>query len=1065
MSDIREEKKISFTKQDKVKAGKVLYIIGMVFLFLALILVFSLNWMFKKFGHVSIESTLYTMLAPKTGTDTTYIWAFLYMSLLPSALIELVVWLITNNIYKQNIVMSIKTNNKPLSVRVFPLMPLRKAMFVLSAIALVCSGVYVSYASGLTTYVKNKITSTSLYDDYYVDPSTAKLTFPEKKRNVIYLYAESLEKTLESKEKGGAKSTNILPKLTELQKKYIAVANEKGEQGHVVTGGDWTMAGMVSQSSATPLMINVNFYNYNENSKFLPGVYSLGQILGENGYKNIFITGCDSKFAATDLYYNQHGNFEIIDPEGAKKKGYIPEDYNVFWGYEDTKMFEILKKEITANYESGQPFNITAATLDTHADDVYECSNCDDSYEDVHDKVYHCADDQIAEFVEWFEQQPCYENTTLVISGDHCSFATTYFNDCEDYNRTVFSMFVNAQVEKKDYVKTFTTLDMLPSTLAAMGVKIEGERLGLGTNIFSDRQTLSEELGLGELDNMISQNSDYYTNNILQGSDKDILNISIMGDDGIDIDSADQMYETYYVNPDDVTLTFPEKKRNVLYLSVESLEKTLETQDNNGVTTREIMPYLTKLQKENVKIENEAGNQAYVCYGGENTISSIVTQTSAVPLLDNIGATNYSEDYKFIPGAKNLGDILLENGYKNIFISGFDTKFYGTDKFLKQHGDYDIIDYNAAKKRGYISENYKEGFGYNDAVTFEIIKDQITKASESGQPFNITAATLDTYADNIYECDKCSEQFENKYEKVYNCIDNQIKEFMEWFEKQPAYENTTIIITGNHLSYASDYFSKFDDNYDRTVYSVFINAQTDKDTKYMKPYSTLDMFPTTLAAIGVEIDGERLGLGVNLFSQAQPLVAKFGHYMFNTFLAEDCSFYNNRIMLRSNYTGNIDERGVDYIEQQTVLPQNRAYRNNMEQAPTVPQATQPVQQTTQAQTTQVQTYETTQTVQETQEETTMQQTEPVTEPTIQETESVTQSTTQAPVTEPVQTTAQVQVTEATQATTAQTQEVIIPITEPTQASTVVIPDTSNTVNNGNVVLPEGSVDGGQIQLP
>ena len=29
---------------------------------------------------------------------------------------------------------------------------------------------------------------------------------------------------------------------------------------------------------------------YNENSKFLPGVYSLGQILGENGYKNIFIT-------------------------------------------------------------------------------------------------------------------------------------------------------------------------------------------------------------------------------------------------------------------------------------------------------------------------------------------------------------------------------------------------------------------------------------------------------------------------------------------------------------------------------------------------------------------------------------------------------------------------------------------------------------------------------------------------------------------------------------------------------------------------------------------------------
>lgn len=128
---------------------------------------------------------------------------------------------------------------------------------------------------------------------------------------------------------------------------------------------------------------------------------------------------------------------------------------------------------------------------------------------------------------------------------------------------------------------------MLPSTLAAMGVQIEGDRLGLGTNIFSDRQTLAEELGLGELNEMLSQNSEYYTNNILQGSDKDILNVSIMVDDAIDIDSADQMYETYYVNPDDVKLTFPEKKRNVLYLYVESLEKTLETKEDNGVETKE----------------------------------------------------------------------------------------------------------------------------------------------------------------------------------------------------------------------------------------------------------------------------------------------------------------------------------------------------------------------------------------------------------------------------------------------------------------------------------------------
>ena len=38
----------------------------------------------------------------------------------------------------------------------------------------------------------------------------------------------------------------------------------------------------------------------------------------------------------------------------------------------------------------------------------------------------------------------------------------------------------------------------------------------------------------------------------------------------------------------------------------------------------------------------------------------------------------------------------------------------------------------------------------------------------------------------------------------------------------------------------------------------------------------LDYFPTTLAALGAEIDGNRLGLGTNLFSYEQTLVERFG---------------------------------------------------------------------------------------------------------------------------------------------------------------------------------------------
>lgn len=43
-----------------------------------------------------------------------------------------------------------------------------------------------------------------------------------------------------------------------------------------------------------------------------------------------------------------------------------------------------------------------------------------------------------------------------------------------------------------------------------------------------------------------------------------------------------------------------------------------------------------------------------------------------------------------------------------------------------------------------------------------------------------------------------------------------------------------------------------------------------------REYTLLDYFPTTLAALGAEIDGNRLGLGTNLFSYEQTLVERFG---------------------------------------------------------------------------------------------------------------------------------------------------------------------------------------------
>ena len=69
---------------------------------------------------------------------------------------------------------------------------------------------------GITAYAKNQTTSSSFIEDNYVDPNSVSLSFPEKKRNLIYIFLESMENTYSSEEYGGAFSENTIPELTEL---------------------------------------------------------------------------------------------------------------------------------------------------------------------------------------------------------------------------------------------------------------------------------------------------------------------------------------------------------------------------------------------------------------------------------------------------------------------------------------------------------------------------------------------------------------------------------------------------------------------------------------------------------------------------------------------------------------------------------------------------------------------------------------------------------------------------------------------------------------------------------
>ena len=122
-----------------------------------------------------------------------------------------------------------------------------------------------------------------------------------------------------------------------------------------------------------------------------------------------------------------------------------------------------------------------------------------------------CTDRQTAEFIEWCKQQPFYEDTVIVITGDHPRMDTYLVDGVSYYDRTVYNCFINSAADTQNLKnREFTHMDILPTTLAAMGYEIEGERLGLGTNLFSDEPTLAEQKSFDWVETEVSKSSDYY---------------------------------------------------------------------------------------------------------------------------------------------------------------------------------------------------------------------------------------------------------------------------------------------------------------------------------------------------------------------------------------------------------------------------------------------------------------------------------------------------------------------------------------------------------------------------
>ena len=496
-----------FDKKQKTKC-----IISFVVIDIMFACFIALSQYFYCYGEVDGEQLFYHMLVSASGMDFSSVFAIG----IPAVVGLILFGIVLAYIYYAIICMMQINKEKDMSknIKLFA-----NSSVGTSVVAVFLTIIYLFNVIPIMSFVSYQLGEPSPFiEDNYANPKTTQITFPEQKRNLIYIYMESMESTFADKANGGGFDINMIPEIVNLQNENISFSNRDGVGGAIETYGmTYTTAGFVSSLFGLPLKVGSNAVMANSDA-IMPNAYNLFDVLNDAGYGQYVVMGSSAEFGGLKQLFNSHGDTALWDYDYMIEDKYIPKNYKVFWGVEDIKMYDYSKQKLNEITQKDEPFIFVMETVDTHNPDGWVCDKCGNEFTYQYSNVVACASKQLNEFIEWAKTQEWYDNTTIVVMGDHLSMKNEFFVSLDDdYVRTTTNIIINPD-PSLDYSNSnfknreFCTMDMFPTVLASIGCKIEGERLGLGTNLFSNKETLFEELGFEKVNAEFKKKSTFYEN-------------------------------------------------------------------------------------------------------------------------------------------------------------------------------------------------------------------------------------------------------------------------------------------------------------------------------------------------------------------------------------------------------------------------------------------------------------------------------------------------------------------------------------------------------------------------
>ncbi len=301
-----------------------------------------------------------------------------------------------------------------------------------------------------------------------------------QRRNIVWIYAESLERTyLDPQAFPG-----LMPNLSRLAGEGLDFRGIAS-----AAGGGWTIAGMVSSLCGVPLTTARGDENsMGRMDSFLPGALCLSDYLGQQGYAVHFSGGADAAFAGKDKFLASHGFDTVKDQRYFRDKGVARKHFSN-WGVHDDVLLDDVFDDFLRLSAAGQPFLLTALTMDTHHPAGHLPVACRDvRYDSRHGDIgllraLACSDRLISSLVDRIRRSDYADDTLIVVASDHLAMPNDLSDVLAGLDRENLLLFLGAGLPPQQLARTGSTLDSGATLLQLLDPDI-GE-LGFGRSLLA----------------------------------------------------------------------------------------------------------------------------------------------------------------------------------------------------------------------------------------------------------------------------------------------------------------------------------------------------------------------------------------------------------------------------------------------------------------------------------------------------------------------------------------------------------------------------------------------------